>query len=65
MTQLTGVNKMRASDISILIGAFAGMPELSSIKSATKNTGFTHQDLTNTANQPVKSSYNSKQRKKA
>jgi hypothetical protein len=56
---------MRASDISILISAFAGMPELSSITPVTKNTGFTHQDLTNTANQPVKSSYNSKQRKKA
>ena len=28
-------------------------------------SGFKHQDLTNTSKQPVKSSYNSKQRKKS
>jgi hypothetical protein len=58
---------MKIDNISMtmLIAALSGASELSTIKSATKNTGFTHQDLTNTANQPVKSSYNTKQRKKA
>tara|TARA_R110000772_G_scaffold246011_1_gene359641 strand:- start:1509 stop:1700 length:192 start_codon:yes stop_codon:yes gene_type:complete len=51
--------------MAILVAALAGMPELSTMKSISKGSGFQHQDLTNTASQPAKSSYNSKQRKKS
>ncbi|MFQ3209145.1 MAG: hypothetical protein ACI9HU_000629 [Colwellia sp.] len=53
---------------TMMITALAMMP--SSLKDtaftkAVNLDGFQHQDLTNTASQPIKSSYNSKQRKKS
>ena len=58
---------MTAKNISMtmLISALSGMHDFPSNKSIAKVLGFKHQDLTNTASQPPKSSYNSKQRKKS